>query len=287
LVRLEAEQARKGIEMLYGTPIYRLRGQLLPLAYLNREFKLDLPAGDSAKLSATDAIVNIVVLQADGRQFGMVVDEINDTEEIVVKPLGRELKRVATFAGATILGDGRVALILDVAGVARRAGVLTEDRDSEALINEATSSDDKGDAGDALLLVQRGSNDRVALPLSLVARLEEVPCAQIERVASRRVMQYRGDILPLMSLDGILGVDETAGDVAAATDRVQVVVLSDGASSVGLEIDQILDIVYDRVVIKKAGIRPGVSGTAVIQGRVTQMLDVAVAMKSLGMATAS
>jgi two-component system chemotaxis sensor kinase CheA len=103
LVRLEAEQARHGIEMLYGTPIYRLRGQLLPLAYLNKELKLAAPAAHTAGEHAADSVVNIVVLQADGRQFGLVVDEINDTEEIVVKPLGKQLKGLTCFAGATIM----------------------------------------------------------------------------------------------------------------------------------------------------------------------------------------
>ena len=94
LVRLEGEQARKGIEMLYGAPVYRLRGQLLPLVYLNRELKLRRRTARLAERRRRDAVVNIVVLQADGRQFGLVVDEINDTEEIVVKPLGKQLKGV-------------------------------------------------------------------------------------------------------------------------------------------------------------------------------------------------
>ncbi len=123
LVRLEGEQARRQIEFIHGAPVYRLRGQLLPLAYLNRELKIQ------GKSESDTAAVNIVVLQADGHPFGLVVDEINDTEEIVVKPLGKQLKGVASFAGATIMGDGRVALILDVLGLAQRANVVTEVRD--------------------------------------------------------------------------------------------------------------------------------------------------------------
>ena len=133
LVRLEGEQTRKGIEVLYGAPVYRLRGQLLPLAYLNRELKLETSGGESETTAQEDAIINIVVLHADGRQFGLVVDEINDTEEIVVKPLGKQLKGLTCFAGATIMGDGKVALILDVLGLAQRANVVSEVRDRAML----------------------------------------------------------------------------------------------------------------------------------------------------------
>ena len=124
LVRLKAEEVGKGIELVHGAPVYRLRGQLLPLVYLNRELKL---AAD-ARVS-TEGAVNIVVLQADERQFGLVVDKINDTEEIVVKPLRKQLKTVKIFAGSSIMGDGKVALILDVLGLAQHANVVTEARD--------------------------------------------------------------------------------------------------------------------------------------------------------------
>ncbi len=124
LVRLDGEQARKGIERIHGAPVYRLRGHLLPLVYLNRQLGVESRRGDAA-----DEAVNIVVLQAGERHFGLVVDGINDTEEIVVKPLGKQLKGVSVFAGATIMGDGQVALILDVLGIAQSAGVISEARD--------------------------------------------------------------------------------------------------------------------------------------------------------------
>jgi two-component system, chemotaxis family, sensor kinase CheA len=109
LVRLEADEAGKKIELVHGSPVYRLRGRLLPLVYLNQELKL---APDVRAASNGDGAVNIVVLRADERQFGLVVDKINDTEEIVVKPLRKQLKTVKTFAGSSIMGDGKVALIL-------------------------------------------------------------------------------------------------------------------------------------------------------------------------------
>ena len=128
LVRLEGKAAETGIEMIQEASVYRLRGNLLPIIYLNRELKL---GGKSGK--AADESINIVVLQADGRQFGLVVDEINDTEEIVVKPLGKQLKGISCFAGATIMGDGKVALILDILGLAQLASLAGESRDHSAV----------------------------------------------------------------------------------------------------------------------------------------------------------
>jgi two-component system chemotaxis sensor kinase CheA len=138
LVRLEADEVAKGIDLVHGAPVYRLRGRLLPLVYLNQELKLAADARPPA--AETDGAVNIVVLQADERQFGLVVDQINDTEEIVVKPLRKQLKTVKTFAGSSIMGDGKVALILDVLGLAQRASVVTETRD-RAMIEKVAESE--------------------------------------------------------------------------------------------------------------------------------------------------
>ena len=148
LVRLEGDQLKTGIELVLGAPVYRLRGQLLPLVYLNRA--LDVEATQKP-----NGAVNIVVLRADERQFGLIVDEVNDTEEIVVKPLGKQLKCVNTFAGATIMGDGRVALILDVLGIGQRANVLSELRDRAVVENHdaARRNDAEGDR-ETLLLFQ-------------------------------------------------------------------------------------------------------------------------------------
>ena len=123
LVRLEGEQARNGIERIHGAPVYRLRGQAAAARLSRRELGLDSRRQLAARRRAMRS--NIVVLQADDRQFGLVVDAINDTEEIVVKPLSQQLKGIPVFAGATIMGDGKVALILDVLGLAQRASVVS------------------------------------------------------------------------------------------------------------------------------------------------------------------
>ena len=269
LVRLEGEQARSGIEMLYGAPIYRLRGQLLPLVYLNRELKLSPPASDTEKLSTGDNVVNIVVLQADGRQFGMVVDEINDTEEIVVKPLGKQLKGITCFAGATIMGDGKVALILDVLGMAQHANVIAEthDRAAAGKTKAAEGSDDR----QTLLLFDAGQNAHMAIPLSMVARLEEFPRTQVERSGNQEVVQYRGQILPLIQISKYLPNGITA---AASNDPLQVVVYSEGGRSVGLIVGKINDIVQESLKVKRQAAGDGILGSAVVHDKVTDLLDV-------------
>jgi two-component system chemotaxis sensor kinase CheA len=268
LVRLEAEQARKGIEMLYGAPIFRLRGQLLPLAYLNRELNL-VPSGAAEKENTGDEAVNIVVLQADGRQFGMIVDEINDTEEIVVKPLGKQLKGITCFAGATIMGDGKVALILDVMGLAQYANVVAEVRDRA--VAGKTKAAERVDERQTLLLFNAGQNARMAIPLSMVARLEEFPRSLVERSGNQDVVQYRGQILPLIQVANFL---PNAGGAPDLGDPVQVVVYSEAGRSVGLVVAKINDIVQETLTVKRGGGRDGILGSAVVQDRVTDFLDV-------------
>ena len=120
------ESEHDKVENIQGTPVYRLRGNLLPLVYLNQELEIE-------SVDYGENLTNIVVLQADDRQFGLVVDSIMDTEEIVVKPLGKQMKGIAAYAGSTIMGDGKVALILDVIGLAQKAHVVTESAKEKAL----------------------------------------------------------------------------------------------------------------------------------------------------------
>ena len=274
LVRLEGAQARKGIEQLYGAPVYRLRGQLLPLAYLNQQFSFE--KGKFAERPEDD-VINIIVLQADGRPFGLVVDEINDTEEIVVKPLGKQLKGLACFAGATIMGDGRVALILDVVGLAQHANVVAETRD-RAVVEDKSRTQINSEDRQTLLLFSIGADRRMAIPLALAARLEEFPLAKIERTGAQEVVQYRGQILPLIRVS-----DHVAGppDVAAATtETLQVVVYSENGRSVGLIVSRINDIVDEPVTITRRASAQGILGSAVVQSRVTDLLDVPALIRS-------
>jgi two-component system chemotaxis sensor kinase CheA len=275
LVRLKAEEVGKGIELVHGAPVYRLRGRLLPLVYLNRELSLTA----DAKLSAeSNGAVNIVVLQADERQFGLVVDQINDTEEIVVKPLRKQLKTVKIFAGSSIMGDGRVALILDVLGVAQHAGVVAETRD-QAVADKAPEEAVATDADKQTFLLFAGpGGSRMAIPLSSLARLEEFPVAKVEMSGSQWVTQYRGNILPLIRLDVVLArsSERLALETPPRPDAgpIQVLVLNHEGRTFGLVVERILDIVEDRAEVRSAANRPAVLYDVIIGNRVTELLDI-------------
>jgi two-component system chemotaxis sensor kinase CheA len=270
LVRIEADKVSTGIELVHGAPVHRLRGRLLPLVYLSRELKL---ANDPASPgeAAAGAAVNIVVLQADGRQFGLVVDQINDTEEIVVKT-------VKTFAGSSIMGDGRVALILDVLGLAQRANVVTETRDRQ-LTEKAQQAGSTAENKRTFLLFAGLGDSRMAIPLSSLARLEEFPVTQVEMSGSQWVTQYRGQILPLIRLNVVMEERRNrlrALQVPPAADSgpIQVLVLQQEGRLFGLVVDQILDIVEDRADVQSAATRPNVLYSVVIGERITELLDI-------------
>jgi two-component system, chemotaxis family, sensor kinase CheA len=276
LVRVEGDDARKSIELIQGVPVYRLRGRLLPLIYLNRELKV-AANGKPADHSAPEAI-NIVVLQADGRPFGLVVDDINDTEEIVVKPLSKQLKGLKVFAGSTIMGDGRVALILDVLGMAQSSNIINEVRNRALAEKEAELATARTDR-QALLLFAGPDNGYMAVPLDRVGRLEEFPIASIERAGGKEVVQYRGEILPLLFLSHLLEERRNrarhpqAKAERASPELLQGIVYSGEGRRVGIVIEKILDIVEETITVKSAASRFGVLYTTVIQGRVTELLD--------------
>jgi two-component system chemotaxis sensor kinase CheA len=262
LIRIEADAVGNHIEHVHGTPVYRRRGSLLPLAYLNKVLALPLPEDNEA--------VNMVVLQAEDRQFGLVVDSINDTQEIVVKPLGKQLKGLTLYAGATIMGDGRVALILDVLGIGQRSGVFDEKREQARTQEEKQKTAQHGDV-QRLLLFRAGSFERLAIPLSLVARLEEFSKSAIEHAAGGQVIQYRGGILPLVSLQAAL--EHGSYDFSKLSDPVQVVVFNDGDRSIGMMVDQIVDVVEESAKVSKKSGRKGILGSAVVGKKVTDFLD--------------
>ncbi len=278
LVRLEGDQALRRIEQIHGVPVYRRRGSLLPLVYLNRVLQVESSRGEGDE-------VNIVVLQADDRQFGLIVDAIHDTEEIVVKPLQKQLKGIAAFSGATIMGDGRVALILDVLGVAQMSHVITGARERALSEKPAGRAEPEGDRQTVLLCITRDGG-RIAIPLSQVARLEEFPRSSFEKAGMQDVVQYRDEILPLIDVwrvlhrgrhDGLNGDAASLGQAARPSEddpSVQVVVYSGKGRRVGLIVGQILDIVEETLVSRSRANRPGVLFTAVVQGRVTEFLDI-------------
>jgi two-component system, chemotaxis family, sensor kinase CheA len=266
LLRLDGEEARKAIEHVHGAPVYRLRGNLLPIVHLHEQFELERLKDDD--------VINIVVLRADDRQFGLIVEGVSDSAEIVVKPLGSHFKGCPTFAGATILGDGRVALILDVMGLAQQANVVSESRErSMAELNDRIENE--ADDTTTALLFRTPDDGRMALPLSLVDRLEEFEVAKIERTGDGEVMQYRGEILPLVRLAQTLPERRLAPRNAVEAHEeglLQVVVVRHEGRRAGLVVDQILDIVEQPTGLEPAG-RAGVAGTVVVGERVTEVID--------------
>ncbi len=263
LVRLDGEQVHTSIEWIQGSPVYRLRGRLLPLVYLREQLR-----SRPINRDEQDAL-NIVVLRADDRQFGLVVDRINDTEEIVVKPLSKQLKGIPVYSGTTIMGDGRVALILDVLGLAHTSNVISQTRDRGMADSHERSSNSNSRA-QTLLVLGVGPTHRFALPLSQVTRLEKIDPSTIEQADHQEVVQYRGEILPLIRLGDQMGVPCNMSD---ESQLLEVVVYSEGNQSVGIVVDTIVDIVEASIDITRPSTRSGLLGSAVINNCVTDLLD--------------
>ena len=272
MVQLRTGGTHNDIERIGGALVYRLRGKLLPLVRLDETLGYAPLATDDG----TDA-VSIVVLQADGLLLGVVVDDVFGTEEIVVKPLGQHVKQVPLFAGATILGDGSVALILDVIGLASTAKV---EEVAAGLGSTGADADEAGRAGErsTFVLLRVGRERRVAVPLKAVSRLEEAPVDAVEQAGRGRVMQYRGDLLPLVALasilPGIAGEEPEPEALGDPPTSVPVVVYSDGERQLGLVATEILDIVEGVFEVRAVGASPGILGSTVVHGHVTDVLDV-------------
>ncbi len=302
-----ASNSDNTIERINGTPVLRLRNRLLPLVSLRTLMHLDTPAeptkidvatdqvdapeaeagagagaeaeaevkaevkaevavtpapAEAAEKSADDQF--IVVTQVGNYTFGLIVDRVFDTEEIVVKPVARILRDIQMFSGNTILGDGSVVMILDPNGIAAATGEveLAEDVDDAATERHATR------AGEAVsMLVFRAVEEAPkAVPLNLVARLEEIDLTKVETSDGQYVVQYRGQIMPLIQMEGAEGLKEKG--------RQPVLVFADNDRVMGLVVDEIVDIVEDRVKVELKSKRTGYVGSAVIAGRATDIVDV-------------
>jgi two-component system chemotaxis sensor kinase CheA len=263
LVRVGRDGAAKGqgmaIERIGTTPVLRLRDQLLPLVTLGELLRLERT--DTEPVSAT-----VVVTTVGSGMLGIVVDDVYDTEEIVVKPVAPILRHVTMFSGNTILGDGSVIMILDPNGVARSAGVSTSRNRREE--NERGFTSTRSDDGTALLVFRAGGEAAPrAVPLSLVARLEDIERSKIERSGGGFVTQYRGKLMPLVAM----------GEIAPPTDETEstqpVLVFADGERIMGLMVDMIVDVVHDRLNIELGSSRDGILGTAVVAGQAAEVLD--------------
>ncbi|MBL4636776.1 MAG: chemotaxis protein CheW [Kofleriaceae bacterium] len=265
LIRLEGEQIKSKVEMVLGAPVFNLRGKLLPLVSLNKQLEVEVTESSDA-----EQVLNIVVLQADDQQFGLVVDEINDTEEIVVKPLSEQLKGLKAYAGATILGEGKVALILDVLGLAEKSRVVTDhsDRRHSEIRN---SGDVEGSSLESLLLFGDGENGRLALPLRQVERLEKFPQGTMEKSGEFHVVQYRGEVMPLIHVSQIIPNSNSEPDIDGP---LNVVVYSHKGGRIGLVVDEILDIVYVEMSADDMNGTEPILGSVLVDEKVTDVINV-------------
>ncbi|WP_336030501.1 chemotaxis protein CheA [Geodermatophilus sp. FMUSA9-8] len=264
LVSLDAEKAANAVEEVGGAPVYRLRGELLPLVRLTDVLGL---ASDRH-----DGHVVIAVLRSEGRRFGLVVDRVINTEEIVVKAVGGQLKAIGLYSGATVLGDGAVALILDVQALARRA-LRTETAERQEAREAAARTVAVETDRQRMLLAAIGEGRRVAIPLDTVTRLEQVRTESVERVGNREVVQYRGAILPIVRLDRHLGAYGTSD-----REVLEVIVYSDHGRSVAIVVEEILDIVDGGAAVRSDIDDLGLLGSAVLGDKVTELLDVRAAI---------
>ena len=284
LVRASS-QSENAIEMINESAVLRLRDRLLPLISLRELLRLqEPPAATTAESGAdaeeqeeqeepksTDALVAeaiaddeevfIVVTQVGSNTFGIIVDRVFDTEEIVVKPVAPILRDITFYSGNTILGDGSVIMILDPNGIAEAAGEMDTEHRSEADI-QAVSTDEETTS---LLVFRAGGPELKAVPLALVARLEEVDMAETETSHGQVMVQYREQLMPLIPFSS----DHTFKE----TGRQPILVFTDRERSMGLVVDEIVDIVDDRLKIELTTDIPGLIGSAVIAGKATDVID--------------
>jgi two-component system chemotaxis sensor kinase CheA len=256
LVRARANSEHR-IERIKDTAVLRLRNKLLPLMHLKKLLKID----DGSSSDPENGF--IVVTQVGSQTFGIVVDGVFHTEEIVVKPMSTKLRHIDMFSGNTILGDGAVIMIIDPNGIAKALGTSVDAARGIADDNAARAG--SAEQLTSLLVFRAGSAQPKAVPLGLVTRLEEIAADKIELSNGRYMVQYRDRLMPLVQMAGV--AVRTAG-------AQPILVFADDDRSMGLVVDEIIDIVEERLDIEVAGSEAGVLGSAVIKGHATEVIDV-------------
>lgn len=256
LVHASAQSEYK-VERINNTPVLRLRNRLLPLVSLRRTLRL----GED---KSNEEMSFIVVVQVGSSTFGMIVDRVFDTEEIVVKPVSPILRNINMFSGNTILGDGSVVMILDPNGVAAHAGEIHTGSDT-AMKLRAQSSHGRASTKQSLLLFRAAGEAPKAVPLSLVARLEEIDLKTVEHSEGNPVVQYRGKLMPLVPLEPNMQFKKEGTQ--------PILVFSERERSMGLVVDEIIDIIEEHVEVNLSAHRPGLMGSAIIAGKATDMVD--------------
>lgn len=245
------------IEFINESPFLKLRSRLIPLVDLRSVLELDHP-----REVKKDAF--IVLVRVGNYDYGMVVDRIYDTEEIVVKPVSPALQDIAVFSGNTILGDGSVVMILDPNAIASQSADLNAIDNRDSSLDQQPVYDDEQVT---MLLFRSASSTPKAVPLALVSRLENIDLEEVEETAEAPVIQYRDRIMPLVSLE--------RDRVLPREGKQPVLVFSDRKRSMGLVVDEILDISDVRLKVELSSKRPGLIGTAKIKNVATEIIDAA------------
>jgi two-component system chemotaxis sensor kinase CheA len=258
LVHIPPEQAATAIEWIENAPLYRLRGKLLPLVFLDR---LLMPGVEHKMAAERDNF--IAVLDADGRRFGLVVDGLADPEEIVVKPLSAVLKTIGLFSGATVLGNAELALILDPGSIALKAGVSLREEDA-VLVSESEAA--VSAAALEYLLVEAAGRE-AAVPLADVLRIEQLPLKRIEYIGYRPVLNFEGQLLPVEDSSGVLAAVD--GNPQA---QIIVVVCREGNRHVGIAVSHVLDVAAGGDLFE-AGTTQRTGGVTLLKNRVTSVVD--------------
>jgi two-component system chemotaxis sensor kinase CheA len=264
VVHLERDKVSSTVDELDGAQILRLRGRLLPLVSLRQHLRV-------THTDATPEDLTIVVVEIDGKRFGIVVDAVGDTVDAVVKPLTQATCSIAMFAGVMILSDGRPALIVDLDGLATADGLVTSGVDDSAPAEESEDVDEI-----RLLLATVTGGAHVAVPISAVQRLEHFPCAQVQRSRGGDVVKYGDAILPLVQLTELLP-GHAAADASpplAADAYLPTIVCHPPAGPIGLVVERIEDVVSEPGEPSSRAGQEGAGRRLVIEERVTELLDI-------------
>jgi len=314
MLRVPASRIRERIEMVGGAEVLMLRGELIPIIHLSKVLQLDStyidPAtgerkedrravladvrieelaadGENKRPVAVESVperrqsytsdVNLVIVSAGAYKYAMVVEDLHDTVEIVVKPLGHHLQHCQAYAGATIMGDGQVALILDVPGLARLAELASLAAMEKAVDKAAIADEEEKKSKLSLLLFRNGPDEQCAVPLSLVARVEQVKARDIEIKGGKKVLQYRGGSLPVYALEEVASVG-----MLENREELIVIIFPVAGREVGLLAAPPVDALEVAISVDEMTLRQnGISGSAIIEGQTTLIVDVFEVMETL------
>ncbi len=254
------------IEMIKGSPVYRLRDHLLPLVYLDDLLKLKTVPSDDEPVENLKPVNDnqyIVVAKVGAYNFGIVVDKVYDTEEIVVKPVASIIKHIELFSGNTILGDGTVIMILDPGGIARATGDINV---SDTAEKKEEVQKNKGLQKTSLILFEGQGGVPRAVPLQLVSRLEDVDLSKIEYSNGKMLIQYRNSLMPLIKFEESMELKSKGNQPT--------LVFTDGRRSMGLMVTNIIDILEDYINVQINSDNETCLGSAIIQGKATDVINV-------------